>query len=88
VAGGSDVRAELAAKWRARAAEYAERIGMPPASDGEVRADALDRGEPVEVAGWELPRGLLPRGAAPGAPYFYVIEPDGSVRPATERSPS
>jgi hypothetical protein len=49
----------------------------------DARIDQLERGEPVEVANWELPRGTLPVGSCqPGQPYWYVVDPDGVVLPA------
>jgi hypothetical protein len=79
----SALRAELAASDREWARSYAERIGFPPGERLSYyldRADALDRGEPVEVDAWELPRGVLPHGAV-AAGGRYVIELDGTLRP-------
>lgn len=102
VEGHEDVRASLATTFRGRFRDYVVRIGgfdPDTLTDAEKdalarrgnlydgRADALDRGEPVRVANWELPRGVLPnvRGIlGPAYPYWYVVEPDGTVRPATD----
>ena len=75
-------RRALAAEWRAwhaRVCDFRARLGVEAPERCE-RADALDRGEPVEVANWELPHDILPPGALVFGPYFYVIEPDGSLR--------
>lgn len=78
------VRAELAAGWRAFAADFAERLEIPPARVGAylARADALDRGEPVDVASWEVSRHLP--GRLSGLPYRWTVEPDGELRPAAD----
>jgi hypothetical protein len=77
-----DLRADLADKFREQAHKVADRLGGGVAPDGHAleRADALDAGESVTVANWELPKGTLPLGSCrPGRPYWYVVEPDGSI---------
>ncbi len=74
---GGELRAEVAAELRARAAECAERLG-PEGEDpryGLGRAERLDAGEPVEVYAWELPR----EHPAYGGSGSYVLEPDGRL---------
>ncbi len=80
------IRDWLAAKWRAFAYDYADQIGRPVEEMGYYleRSAALDRGEPVTVAAWELPRELRP--PLHSAPDWFVIELDGTVRPVEERS--
>jgi hypothetical protein len=75
--GGSELRAEVAARLRAKAAEWAARLG-PEGEDprfGLDRAAQLEAGEPVRVYGWELPR----EHPAYNGWSVYVIEPDGSL---------
>lgn len=78
-AGSADLRAYLAESWRSFAEDFAERIGMPAESVGGYlqRAEALEAGEPVEVAAWELPAGTVPRGDG----RRYVIQSDGELLP-------
>ncbi len=81
------IRDRLAAKWRAFAIDLADRLGLPVgavATGYLERAASLERGEPVEVAAWELPRELRP--PLHSAPNRFVVEPDGTVRPVEERS--
>lgn len=84
-AGHGNVRGELAAKWRAQAADYGARLGVAPQAVGGwvERADALEAGKPVLVAAWELPRSVRLRMSE--APDWYLIEPDGSVRAQDNR---
>lgn len=80
------LRASLAASWRAwhaRLRDFQERLGSGPPQPWFLdRAGALDRREPVEAAGWELPRELLPAGSANTR---FVIESDGSLRVVEKR---
>lgn len=92
-----DVRGALAESSRASARRFYDGIGnegTPPASDEEVaqadlggywsRALELDAGEPVEVAGWELPEGDSLR------EWRQIdricIAPDGTMRCLAERA--
>ncbi len=89
---GPELRAKLAARFREVAYDYAERLGIDvdPTDPQTIknlsldhfcqRADALDRGEPVEVASWELPRGTI-AGPLTQAPHFFVLEADGTLTP-------
>ena len=76
---GGELRAEVAARLRARAAEWEERLG-PEGEDsrfGLDRAERLEAGEPVLVYSWELPR----EHPAYSGSRSYVLEPDGSLTP-------
>jgi hypothetical protein len=76
---GGELRAEVAARLRAKAAEWAERLGPEGERIGRLygldRAERLEAGEPVEVYAWELPR----EHPAYGAWGSYVLDPDGSL---------
>jgi hypothetical protein len=74
---GGELRAVVAARLRAKAAEWAERLG-PEGEDarfGLGRAELLEAGEPVQVYAWELPR-EHPAYSGSGS---YVLESDGSL---------
>lgn len=71
------LRERLAARDRARAADYSERIGGLREPLRPWLAEALDDGKPVELAGWELSAhvpGIIRAGDGP-----FVLEPDGSL---------
>lgn len=76
-AGNDELRAATAAKLRQFSEEWLGRLG----ADGGAgaRAEAIERGERVTVAGHEIPpefrRALGVDGSAP-----YVLAPDGSLR--------
>jgi hypothetical protein len=81
---GGELRAEVAARLRARAAEWEERLGPNYAAEARLlarepraRAERLEAGEPVEVYGWELPS----EHPAYSGSRSYVLAPDGSVQP-------
>jgi hypothetical protein len=78
--GSEKLRAAVAAKLRAFAEEWAGRLGLDVRKVGGYvdRADALDRGEPVLVASWEIPSGLRAALGVAGTRH-YVLEPDGML---------
>jgi hypothetical protein len=76
-AAGPELRAAVAARLRAKAAEWAERLG-PEGEDprfGLDKAERLDAGDPVRVYGWELP----PEHPAYSGSRSYLLEHDGSL---------
>ena len=76
---GGELRAEVAARLRAKAADWAERLG-PEGEDprfGLARAERLEAGEAVHVYAWELPR-EHPAFSGSGS---YVLEPEGQLIP-------
>lgn len=74
------VREELAARDREFVACNADIYGSTDPGGYLRRAEALDRGETVEVSGWELPAGAVSRG---GASFRYRVHPDGSIERMT-----
>ena len=62
------LRAWLAERDRQHAADYAAAFGDrdAPLPGLSARADALDRGELVELAGWQIPREARPAHVGPG----------------------
>lgn len=75
-----DIRAGLSATLRRQHVEYQTALHRQPDEIGACHvADALDRGEAVTLAAWQLPRGAW-RGLA--AAQRVTVEPDGTVIPA------
>lgn len=73
------LREALAQRDRAIATDLIDMYGGPDGPDPAGwwrRAAALDRGEAVEVSGWELPHGTLPPGRHEGR---YRVLPDGTI---------
>jgi len=70
------LHARLRDYYAARAARYADR----GRTHGHARhvVDALDRGDPVVLAGWELARYHLPQ-VRRGVHAFYQVGTDGRV---------
>ena len=71
------VRARLLDRARQNAADYAAVMGADHATQFAARVAALEAGEPVVVAGWQLRR--AERGGLPVAGWVRV-EPDGTLR--------
>lgn len=90
-AGSPTLRVLLAALLRKHDADWRARCcrldGVDPGPTlSALAADALDRGEPVEVAGWEVaaacddhPRGIAWVGRV-------RVEPDGTIVPIERRA--
>jgi hypothetical protein len=70
------IRAELAATYRALAADHGVRLGL--AADRcpfALKARALEAGESVRVAAWEVPESLRP----PDAADNYLLTAEGGL---------
>ena len=68
----ADLRAAVASAFRESADLYYSALGSPPQ---QGRAEAVEAGGPVEVAGWEL--AVFVAGLDPAA--FYLLGADDTV---------
>lgn len=80
----SHVRAALRARFAAQVATYTGRTpiggGRPSATNGHAPGvvAALDAGDPVVLASWELSGLGLPQ-VRPGVHAWFRVDPDGTV---------
>jgi len=78
------LRKWLAERDRRNAADYAAAFGDrdAPLPGLSARADALERGEVVELAGWAIPREARPAHIGPNT--WVRVHPDGSMTVSRE----
>jgi hypothetical protein len=71
----------LRAELRIRALDYGRAVGMGMAEYYERQADVLDRGEPLTVWSWMLPRPWVDEYRPP---VLVIVYPDDTVRPFSQ----
>lgn len=72
----ADLRAVVAQSLREGWRDLETRLDLRPGSLDDGRADALDRGEAVDVASYEIPHGRV----KPRAPMWLELGVDGHLR--------